>query len=75
MADPTDYRDREEEEEWKKRDPVNVFKQWALEEGYLTKKGLSKLEREVEEEVEEAVHYADKSPEPPIEDLLEDIYA
>ena len=75
MADPNDYRNREEEEEWKKKDPLITFKEWVLEEDYLTEEALDELQSEVNREVDEAVRFAEESPDPPSEYLAEDVYA
>ena len=75
MADPIDYRDKGEEAEWREKDPLTTFKQWALEQGYLTEEDVAGLVQEVEREVDAAVRFAEESPEPPLEYLVDDVYA
>jgi len=75
MADPSEYRNKEEVEEWKKRDPIKLFKDSGFVDGLLTEKILNAMEEQVNKEIEEAVQFADQSPEPPAEVLYEDIYA
>ncbi|MDZ4340731.1 MAG: pyruvate dehydrogenase (acetyl-transferring) E1 component subunit alpha [candidate division NC10 bacterium] len=75
MADPILYRDKAEVEEWKVRDPIVLFQQRLKEEGVLTDPDLEHIERETDELVAEAVRFAEESPEPPLTDLTEGIYA
>ena len=75
MADPVLYRDKSEVEEWKKRDPILIFRQKLEQEGLLTPQELEQIERETDEMVFEAVRFAEESPDPPLSDLYEDIYA
>jgi pyruvate dehydrogenase E1 component alpha subunit len=76
MRDPAAaiYRTREEVERERQRDPIGLFRQRVLEAGLLTEVDLRELEREVNERVDEAVAFADRSPEPPLEWLLTDVY-
>ena len=73
MADPMQYRDKEEEEQWRHRDPIAQFRGRLEREG-LKEEALAKIEDSVEQEVEEAVKFADESPALPVESLHEDIY-
>lgn len=75
MADPVLYRTKAEEEAWRSRDPIVLFRQKLEVEGLLSGEEFERLEREVEEVVQEAVRFAEESPEPPQEALYEDIYA
>ena len=75
ISDPAEYRDKSEEEEWKAKDPISNFRQWALAQGILTEGELDALDGEVDREIEEATRFADESPAPPLEALLEDVYA
>ncbi|MGH7478366.1 MAG: thiamine pyrophosphate-dependent enzyme, partial [Candidatus Methylomirabilales bacterium] len=75
MADPILYRDKSEVEEWKQRDPIILFQQRLREEGVLAPQDLEQMERETDELVADAVKFAEESPEPPLSDLHEDIYA
>ncbi len=77
MSDPSHghYRTREELEEQKKRDPINLYKKRLLKEGVLTEEMIKEIEAEVEQMVEDAVEFADKSPLPDIKEVCEDVYA
>jgi pyruvate dehydrogenase E1 component alpha subunit len=74
MADPDLYRTKEEIEEWRKRDPIDLFVALLREQGLLDDAGLAELEAAVAAEIEEAVAFADASPVEPLEDLLKDVY-
>jgi len=77
MRDPSAaiYRTREEVEREKQRDPILRFRERLMREGLLDDAGWRALADEVEARVAEAVAFADASPEPPPEWLLEDVYA
>jgi pyruvate dehydrogenase E1 component alpha subunit len=73
-ADPEVYRTKEEVEEWRKKDPVEVFRDLLVAEGVISEAELSELDERVERQVMEAVEFADASPEPPLESLYDHIY-
>jgi acetoin:2,6-dichlorophenolindophenol oxidoreductase subunit alpha len=74
-GDPsTSYRTREEVEEWKRKDPVAMFRTKLLAMGSIDEKELVEMEQKVAAEIEEAVVFGRSSPEPDLEDALEDIY-
>ena len=75
MADPEEYRAKEEEEDWKPRDPITTFRSYLLDSGQATPEEMAQVDKSVEEEVEEAVQFADESPEPPPEALYQHIYS
>ena len=75
MADPDLYRTKEEIEEWKKRDPISLFKSRLQEWRYLNESDMVRIESEISAEIEEAVRFAETSPVEPVEDLLKDVCA
>ncbi len=63
-GDPgTDYRTREEVQQWRQRDPVKRARKLLLDSGEDESK-LQAVDQEVERLIEEAVEFAEKSPEP-----------
>jgi hypothetical protein len=74
MADPEEYRTKEEVEEWRTRDPIESFSKRLIEESALNEKDVEKLEAEAMETVDEAVQFADQSPFPDLDSLYDDIY-
>ena len=64
-GDPgTDYRTREEVEEWKRRCPIKTLRQRLLEGGMAPLEALRRIEAEVQQWLEDAVQFAQQSPEP-----------
>jgi pyruvate dehydrogenase E1 component alpha subunit len=74
MADPDLYRTKEEIQEWRTRDPIDLFAALLREQGLLDDAGLEELEASVAAELEEAVAFADASAVEPVEDLVKDVY-
>ena len=74
MADPEEYRTKEEVEEWRKRDPIEAFSKRLVDEGVLTEEDVEKLDEEAIETVDEAVKFADESPFPDLDSLYDDVY-
>jgi pyruvate dehydrogenase E1 component alpha subunit len=77
MRDPSAavYRTKEEVEQEKLRDPISGFRDQLIREGQLDEADWKALSDGVEARVAEAVAFAEASPEPPPEWLLEDVYA
>ena len=75
MGDPgTSYRAKEEVEEWKKQDPMARLRVQLLQKKVLTESELKEIQTVTERELDEAVKFAVESPEPKVEEALEDIY-
>jgi pyruvate dehydrogenase E1 component alpha subunit len=74
MADPEEYRTKEEVEEWRRRDPIEAFGKRLVDEGALSEKDLEKLDEEAVAAIDEAVEFADNSPFPDLDSLYDDIY-
>ena len=70
MADPEEYRTKEEVEEWRGHDPIETFGKRLAGEGVDT----DGLEDEVQEVVDAAVEFAENSPFPDLASLYDDIY-
>ncbi len=75
MADPAKYRDDDEVDEWKKKDPLISFPKFLLKEGHTTESDLDKIKKSTDEALQEAVKFAEESPEPELDDIKDDIYA
>ncbi|HEX4425498.1 MAG TPA: thiamine pyrophosphate-dependent dehydrogenase E1 component subunit alpha [Terriglobales bacterium] len=73
-GDPgTDYRTREEVQEWKQKDPVKRARKQLLDSGIEEIK-LAAVDEEVEVWIEEAVKFAESSSEPLAESVTEHVY-
>ncbi|MBI3978127.1 MAG: pyruvate dehydrogenase (acetyl-transferring) E1 component subunit alpha [Chloroflexi bacterium] len=75
MADPVRYRSREEVGEWRRRDPVYLFRDRLTEQGILDERTNRDVEATVDQIIAEAVQFAEQSPEPAPETLFRDVYA
>lgn len=69
------YRTKEEIESWKKKDPIVAFRKLMLENGTATAEELDEIEQYAIRAIDEAEEFAKNSPEPKVEDLLNDVYA
>lgn len=74
-GDAQKYRSPKEIEEVRKFDPILKFQNLLLEMKVLTPKHMEEMEARVKFEIDEAVAFAENSPVPGMEGLLEDVYA
>ena len=75
MADPVTYRDRDEVDKWRPRDPIALLKEMLLEAGHASEKLIGRLDEEANLTVEDATQFAESSPDPDPNDLTKNIYA
>jgi 2-oxoisovalerate dehydrogenase E1 component alpha subunit len=69
------YRERDEVEVWREKDPIVRFEQYLEENGLLDGERKEELEAQVREEVEAAVEYAEAAPYAGVEETLSGVYA
>jgi pyruvate dehydrogenase E1 component alpha subunit len=74
MADPEEYRSKEEVEEWRARDPIQAFARRLVDEDVLEQDEVEKLDEEAIEAVDESVRFADQSPFPDLDSLYDNVY-
>jgi pyruvate dehydrogenase E1 component alpha subunit len=74
MADPESYRDRQEIDHHRERDPIPMFKQQLIEAGKASAEDFERIENEIEEVVERAVQFADESDPPAPSTLYDWVY-
>jgi pyruvate dehydrogenase E1 component alpha subunit len=74
MADPEEYRSKEEVEEWRARDPIQAFGRRLMDEDVLQHEEVEKLDEEAIETVDESVKFADQSPFPDLDSLYDNVY-
>lgn len=74
-SDAKKYRTREEENEWREKDPIRRYKEVLIDQNLLTEEKAKQLQEEAKKEIEDAVTFAENSPEPSIDSLFEDVYA
>jgi len=74
MADPEEYRTKEQVAEWRKRDPIGMFGDRLVAENVLSEDERAELDARSVATVDEAVAFADASPHPEPESLYDDVY-
>ncbi|MGI6368520.1 MAG: alpha-ketoacid dehydrogenase subunit alpha/beta [Anaerolineae bacterium] len=73
-SDPRAYRSREEEQEWRQRDPIVVFGNRLVELGIATREEVDAVETTAESAVQKATEFALASPMPDPAAVEEDVY-
>jgi pyruvate dehydrogenase E1 component alpha subunit len=74
-GDPgTDYRTRDEVQQWKQRDPVKRFRKFLLDSGAVDESKLQAADQEMEQLIDQAVEFAEKSPEPSADSVNEHVF-
>jgi TPP-dependent pyruvate/acetoin dehydrogenase alpha subunit len=73
-GDPgTDYRTREEVQQWKQKDPVKIARQ-RLRDAGMDEATLQAADQEVEQQIDKAVEFAESSPEPSADSVNEHVF-
>lgn len=73
MADPEQYRSKEETARWRERDPIITFRRHLEDGGTIDEQAFQALQAEIEDIVNEATRFADESPDPPKEALYQHV--
>lgn len=74
-GDPGKYKPKAEQEAWLKKDPLPRFQTFLKENQFLTQEELDALDRQVTEELEAAVQFAQESPDPTPDSVVQDVYS
>jgi pyruvate/2-oxoglutarate/acetoin dehydrogenase E1 component/TPP-dependent pyruvate/acetoin dehydrogenase alpha subunit len=74
-SDPRAYRTREEEAEWKKRDPVHVMTESLKSLGLLGDAEREQMDAALQEKLDQAMKFSETSPEPDPSELETDVFA
>jgi 2-oxoisovalerate dehydrogenase E1 component alpha subunit len=69
------YREREEIEEWRQKDPIVRFEGYLMENRLLDEKRKEEISASIKAEVAEASDYAEEAPYADPEESLERVYA
>src|SRR5215212_373954 len=69
------YREREEIEEWRRKDPIIRFERYIEENDIIDEEKKEEMAGRIKAEVDEAVEYAEEAPYADPEEVLERVYA
>jgi pyruvate dehydrogenase E1 component alpha subunit len=74
MTDPATYRDSDEIEAEQKRDPIQRFSNWLVDNDILEQEDLTEIDERMKQKAEEAVDFADEADFPQLDALTDNIY-
>ena len=74
MSDPAKYRTKDELEEYKNSDPIEIVRDEILKKKIATKNEMDKINKEIIEEIKLAAEFALNSKFPSKEELYTDVY-
>jgi pyruvate dehydrogenase E1 component alpha subunit len=75
VGDPCVYRDDEEVEMWRKKEPIKRFKKHLIETEGIDEEVIAEIDKNLEAELKAAVKFAKESPDPEIEVVFEDVFS
>ena len=75
VGDPCVYRDDEEVEMWRKKEPIKRFRKHLIKNEKIKEEELDEIDKNIDAELEKAVKFAKESPEPEIEVVFEDVFS
>jgi len=74
MSDPASYRTKEELEKFRLDDPITRLRAQLTREGKLSNEQFGEIDKRAKEEALASVRFAEKSAQPPLEDLYKYTY-
>jgi pyruvate dehydrogenase E1 component alpha subunit len=74
MADPEQYRTKEEVASWRERDPLPAFAELLVREGVIEESERERIDAQAIARVDAAVEFAEASPFPAPDSLYDDVY-
>src|SRR6187399_2170734 len=74
ISDPQKYRTKEELEEYKAKDPIQVVRKSILDNGFAKEEDLKAIDDRIDGIVEGSVKFAEESPWPGDDEVLKDVY-
>lgn len=73
-GDPAIYKPEEEQKDWLAKDPIRRLESFIVENKIQTGDEIDEINEEIKKEILDAVEFAESSPEPEIDSVVEDIY-
>jgi pyruvate dehydrogenase E1 component alpha subunit len=74
MSDPQKYRTKDEVEQYKQRDPIEMVRTRILEKNIATQEDMDAIDKKIKATVDESVKFAEESPYPSPEEAYKDVY-
>ena len=74
MSDPAKYRSKEEVEEYKLKDPIEVTRKHIEDNKWMTKSEFDEIDQKIEGIVDESVEFSENSEYPSVDELYTDVY-
>jgi pyruvate dehydrogenase E1 component alpha subunit len=74
ISDPQKYRTKEEVDEYKSKDPIQMVRKTIIDGKFSTEKELNAIDKRVEDIVTASVKFAEESPWPDDDEVLKDVY-
>lgn len=74
MSDPQTYRTKEEVEQYKQQDPIELVLNTLKKNKWIDDKGVEQMEAKIKSVVDESVRFAEESPFPTADELYKDVY-
>lgn len=75
VGDPCVYRDDEEVEMWRKKEPIKRFRKHLIKNEGIDEEVIAEIDKKLEEELKSAVKFAKESPDPEIDVVFEDVFS
>jgi len=74
MSDPATYRNKEEIDQYRAKDPIEMVRQVIIEQGIAEESTLLDIEKKVKQQIKEAIEFAENSDFPLPSAVYEDVY-
>jgi len=74
ISDPQKYRTKEEVDEYKAKDPIQMVLKTIMDNNFATKEEIEVINKRVDAIVDESVKFAEESPWPDDSEVLKDVY-
>jgi pyruvate dehydrogenase E1 component alpha subunit len=74
ISDPQKYRTKEEVDEYKSKDPIQVVRKTILDNKFATEEDLNVIDKRIDDTVAASVKFAEESPWPNDDEVLKDVY-
>src|ERR1043165_7594647 len=74
ISDPQKYRTKEEVDEYKGKDPIQMIRKTIIDAKMATEKELGEIDKRIEGVVNQSVKFAEESPWPDDSEVLKDVY-